>query len=117
MPSADTVEDVPAPSGAGVARSYAADLLDSIGKQVLLCGWVEKVQRKGDRVRMTVRDRTGSVQAGCDEPDAIAALEQATPECAVSLVGTVRETRGGNGAMLAVERVVNLAPAASPLPL
>ncbi|HEU4599512.1 MAG TPA: aspartate--tRNA(Asn) ligase [Solirubrobacterales bacterium] len=117
MPSADAVEDVPAPPGAGVARSYAADLIDSVGKQVLLCGWVEKVQHKGDRVRMTVRDRTGSVSAVCRDPEAVAALEPATPECAVAIVGTVLEARGGSGAVLAVERVAAMAPAASPLPL
>lgn len=116
MPSAETASEAPAPSAAGKARSYVAGLADSVGERVLLCGWIEEIQRKGDRARLKIRDRTGSVQASCAGPVA-SALETATPECAVSVLGTVKLPRDGNRVEFEIEEVETLAPAASPLPL
>ncbi len=113
MPSADTASEAPAAAG-GIARSYAGDLTEAVGEQVLLCGWIEEIQHKGSRVRISIRDHTGSVRAAGEESVA-SALEAATPECAVSAVGTVRQGKGG--AELEVETIEIVAPAESPLPI
>jgi aspartyl/asparaginyl-tRNA synthetase len=116
VPSTDAVS-TPAPTDTGAAKSFVGDLIESVGKQVLLCGWIEEIQRKGSRVRMSVRDRTGSVRVVCSEPTAVAALEAATPECAISVVGTARAARDGKGIELEVEGVETVVPAGSPLPI
>lgn len=117
MPLGDTVTGAPASTAAETARGYAGELLDLVGERVLLCGWIDEIQRKKMRVRMSVRDRTGFVRATCGEPEAVAALEAATPECAVSVVGTVRQSRAGEGVQLEIEEVRTVVPADSPLPI
>lgn len=116
MPSTDIVDGVTTPTAAGLTRSYVGDLTESVGERVLLGGWVEEVQHKDDLVRMSIRDRSGSVRAVASEPAAVAALESSTPETALSVVGTVQ--RGKKGRLqVEVEEVQELMPAQSPLPL
>lgn len=112
-----TANQAPAPTGAPKARHHAGDLAESVGERVFLCGWIEKIQRKRGRARMTIRDRTGSVPAFCNQPDAVAALESATPESAVSVAGMVRQAKDGAGAQLEVDEVEVVGLAESPLPL
>jgi aspartyl-tRNA synthetase len=116
VPSAETASEAPAAPEAGSARIYAGGLTDAVGERVLLCGWIEEIQRKGERARLKIRDRTGSVQATC-EGAVVSALEGASPECAISVLGTVRLPGDGSRVEFEIEEVETLAPAASPLPL
>jgi aspartyl/asparaginyl-tRNA synthetase len=116
VPSAETAGEAPAASEAGSPRIYAGGLADSVGERVLLCGWIEEIQRKGERARLKIRDRTGSVQATCEGAVA-GALQGAAPESAISVLGTVRLPGDGSRVEFEVEEVTSLAPSASPLPL
>jgi aspartyl/asparaginyl-tRNA synthetase len=97
-------------------RRYAGDLADASGQSVAVRGWVTAVQRKRDRVALTVRDHTGEVRCVSQDPAVLEALEPATPHSGVSVVGEVRPGRG-EGVQLEIETVESLLAAAEPLPL
>ncbi len=99
-----------------VERRYVRDLAEAPGQSAAVRGWVTAVQRKRDRVALTVRDHTGEVRCLSQDPAVLEALEPATPQSAISVVGQVRPGRG-EGAQLEIGTVESLLPAAEPLPL
>jgi nondiscriminating aspartyl-tRNA synthetase len=74
-------------------RTLIGDLGASIGKKVMVSGWVSVRRDHGKLIFLVLRDRTGIVQAvvHASQADAFAALSPVKSEWVVSLEGTVQE--------------------------
>ncbi len=105
---------------AGFGRTHdVGDLgASALGREVVVCGWVEDVRRMGSSMAfLTVRDQTGVVQAVA-RGEACGALAGLTRQSAVSVAGTVKETRArGGGVEVEAARIDVLGRAAGRLPI
>lgn len=102
-----------------VDRTYARDLVELAGEQVTLHGWLEHARKVKSMRFLAVRDRTGKVQAVCRDDQLTAAVDEITPESAIRVTGTVRETTDPRfGAVeIEVDQLDVLSKADTPLPL
>lgn len=68
--------------------------LDLVGREVVLCGWVQRRRDLGGVIFIDLRDRSGIVQVVCDpqvSPAAFAAAEGVRSEYVLAVRGTVKE--------------------------
>ncbi len=101
-----------APKRLRIKQVFSSDPGDSVE----IKGWVANKSSMGNLIFATIRDGTGYVQVsakkGTTPPDAMAALDSATKESAVAVVGVVRnDARAPDGRELSVRefRVVSAA--------
>ncbi|WP_063901772.1 aspartate--tRNA(Asn) ligase [Burkholderia ubonensis] len=99
-------------------RVLVDDLSKKVGKPVTLCGWLVGVKRVKSMRFVSVRDRTGTVQAVC-RGDALAEeVDALTLESAIRVVGRVQKNPASHHGKfeIEVERITLLSPACTPLP-
>lgn len=79
-------------------RTLIEHLLDSIGEEVKICGWVSVRRDQGKLVFFVLRDRSGSVQAVVlpDTPELVILAQTIKPESSVAITGIVKERPNKN---------------------
>ena len=80
--------------------SYCGDLrMSDVGKEVSLCGWVQRGRDLGSLIFVDLRDRTGIVQLAFDETtsqDVFSLASSLRSEYVIAAKGTVRERSAKN---------------------
>ncbi len=103
-------------------RTLITDLSESIGKEVLLKGWVQDIRNLSKIKFLILRDRTGVMQTlafkGETPEDAFNAMDDVTQESVVELVGTPKKNKESKyGIEVMIKEVRILSKAATPLPI
>src|ERR1035437_6186691 len=82
-------------------RIYIKDLKDSIGKEIIIAGWVDVRRDQGKMVFFDMRDMTGKVQCVTlpIHPEAIEKAKEIRPEWVIEVKGMVnnRTDKNANG--------------------
>lgn len=79
-------------------RIYIKDLKDSVGKEVIVAGWVDVRRDQGKMVFFDMRDMTGKVQCVTlpSHPEAIVMAKEIRPEWVLKIKGLVKERNDKN---------------------
>jgi aspartyl/asparaginyl-tRNA synthetase len=72
-------------------RTFVCDLSQHLGQRVVLHGWVDGLRRARTLRFLTIRDRSGTVQAVHRGPAGTEEIDALTRESAVRVTGTVRK--------------------------
>ncbi|MGH2763375.1 MAG: aspartate--tRNA(Asn) ligase [Thermoleophilaceae bacterium] len=114
-----TVAAAAASSTAAPERTFVRDLPKQIGQRVVVHGWLAGLRRARTLRFLTVRDRSGAVQAVYRDAENPALLDAMTPESAVRVIGTVGEPANARfgSTEIEVESIELVAAARAPLPL
>ncbi|HBG81627.1 TPA: aspartate--tRNA(Asn) ligase [candidate division CPR2 bacterium] len=99
-------------------RTLSSQVPKSIGKEVLVEGWIHKIRKLGGINFLVIRDRSGLVQAIVGGEEAIEKLKDLTTETVVKIIGNVvKEDRAPGGAEIHVTTVEVLSPVKEDLPV
>jgi len=92
-----------------------------LGKEVSLCGWVDRVRDHGKLRFIILRDRTGQIQLvvkqGETPEEAVKASNEARDEAVICVKGTLRKAPTKEGVEVAVREMSVLNRPVEPLPL
>lgn len=72
-------------------RTLAEETPQKIDRQVMLCGWIERVRSHGKIAFFDLRDRSGIIQIVAATPETVASIEAVSVQTVVTLEGTVKE--------------------------
>lgn len=73
-------------------KIFIRDLRDHIGARLTIHGWFVSLRRTKSLRFLEIRDRTGTIQAVCRGEPQVEQCDLLTPESAVRITGTVRES-------------------------
>jgi nondiscriminating aspartyl-tRNA synthetase len=99
-------------------RTYSNELIQNIGKEVTVSGWIHKIRKMGGITFIVIRDKEGLAQAIVEKTEANKILSDISTESVVSLIGkVVKEDRAPGGAELHAENVVILSAVKEDIPV
>ncbi len=73
-------------------RTLSTDIINKVGKEVALKGWVHKIRNLGKIAFVLLRDRKGIVQLVVENPEIIKTLEPLQPGTVIYVLGRVQAT-------------------------
>ncbi|MBL7100816.1 MAG: aspartate--tRNA(Asn) ligase [Nanoarchaeota archaeon] len=103
-------------------RIYIREALKKNSKEIIVAGWVENIKALGSIIFVSLRDRSGKLQAVALKksltPEAYKKLSKVTPESAIAIKGKIQKSKAkGAKHELALKDFEVLSRAETPLPV